>query len=523
MSTLKKKNSKVLPIKQNLKLSIEIRNKSRNTNQKNDVIRSKTFSNKFLNELNKTKNKTQINNKTKKIIQTTPIHNQKMMKLRYHGVEKLVPYDEFISVRTYNKEKLEAEKDSLIQTMKLKKEYYIRQNVVFNQKILNRIAEKRENEIRNMIFEFQKEIRQKRICDHEKLQSLFKNLLELTQNLHDAIIKDINQRKSELMDRIMICIANSDYKLSDILDYKLKQISDFFQNLNYCTFKMINVQNNIDHTLKKIKKLYEKNYQLKLKIDTENLRTHHIAMLMKELKLRIKQVVSKTASCKIKTAGNLINSNKQKIELTEDNDSKIDLLYKNMFKKGNFGAVYNKFFLKTRNSNSYNSLIGDTATTHFNTNSCQRKKISKNEIEEKLMKYTNEKTEMNVSKINEEIEPNIYNKIISVLKKDIEIYNKKKIYFENKIKENIPDNSLYVSLIEIIEDLRRDKDNKITGINNELLKNSMKKIPVQNNQFRKVFLDLLIRNKGIFQAIKDGHQKDIEKYFNKNIFGAIKK
>ena len=526
MSELRKKNLKIFSLKSNLKLLSEKKNKTRNINLENEFSKNKTYSNKFINDSYKTKNKTDITKKSKKIIQTTPNQGQKMLKLRYHGVEKLVPFEEFINVRTYNKEKLEAEKDSLIQTMRQKKAYYKRQSAVFNQKILDLVSEKRENEIRNMIYEFQKEIREKRFCDNEKLQMLFKDLLDLAKNLNDAVTKDIDQRKSEIMDRIMTSVASTDYKILDLLDFKLRQTNDFFQNLNNCTFTMEKIQNNFEHTVEKIKILSEKNYKLRKEINKQKLKTHHITVLMKDEKTKINQIVSKINSYNINSAKNLINPNEKYVQLTENNEinkiSKINLYYKNLFKKG--FKTNNKLFKKSRNSNSYNSLVGDSVTTHINTNSCQRKKINKNELEEKLMKYTSEKNETDVSKINEEIEPNIYDKISFVLKKDIEIYNKKKIYFENKMKETIPDNILYCSLVEIIEKLRKGKDNKcIAGINNELLKNSMRKIPLQSINFRKVFIDHLIRNKNIFNAIKIGHQKDIEKYFNKNIFGAVKK
>ena len=47
-------------------------------------------------------------------------------------------------------------------------------------------------------------------------------------------------------------------------------------------------------------------------------------------------------------------------------------------------------------------------------------------------------------------------------------------------------------------------------------------LPVQSKQFRKIFLDLLFNNKDIFEAIKNGQKNDIDKYFNKNLFGEAK-
>ena len=50
----------------------------------------------------------------------------------------------------------------------------------------------------------------------------------------------------------------------------------------------------------------------------------------------------------------------------------------------------------------------------------------------------------------------------------------------------------------------------------------MMALPVQSKQFRKIFLDLLFNNKDIFEAIKNGQKNDIDKYFNKNLFGEAK-
>ena len=117
--------------------------------------------------------------------------------------------------------------------------------------------------------------------------------------------------------------------------------------------------------------------------------------------------------------------------------------------------------------------------------------------------------------------------IIYVLKKDIEIWNNKIINIINKYKESIPDNQIYHALTQIVEILRQDKNNKFFGeynniITSNIINSSMLALPVQNKQFRKVFLDLLFRNKDIFDAIKNGQKNDEDKFFNKNLFGAEK-
>ena len=113
--------------------------------------------------------------------------------------------------------------------------------------------------------------------------------------------------------------------------------------------------------------------------------------------------------------------------------------------------------------------------------------------------------------------------IINTLKKDIEIWKNKLISLIKKYKEVIPENSIYFSLIEIIEALKKDKSRKFFGeIQDENLIDKMMTIPVQNKQFRKLFLELLFRNKNIFEAVRRGQKNDLDKYFHRNLFGAEK-
>ena len=80
-------------------------------------------------------------------------------------------------------------------------------------------------------------------------------------------------------------------------------------------------------------------------------------------------------------------------------------------------------------------------------------------------------------------------------------------------------------MTEIVEALRQDKNNKFFGqynINSNIINKSMMSLPVQNKQFRKIFLDLLFRNKDIFEAMRNGQKNDEDKFFNKNLFGAEK-
>ena len=64
--------------------------------------------------------------------------------------------------------------------------------------------------------------------------------------------------------------------------------------------------------------------------------------------------------------------------------------------------------------------------------------------------------------------------------------NNKKKEIIKRINENLPNNEIYMSIINIVEQLRKVKSHSIIdGINNKYMKGYMKAIPIQNKTFRK--------------------------------------
>ena len=102
--------------------------------------------------------------------------------------------------------------------------------------------------------------------------------------------------------------------------------------------------------------------------------------------------------------------------------------------------------------------------------------------------------------------------------------NIKKKEIIKKINENLPNNELYISVVNIIEKLRKDKNNTIVdGINNKYIKDYMKAIPIQDKIFRQNFLEILFNDKNIYESIKNKTKEKSNNLFNKNIFNAEKK
>ena len=398
------------------------------------------------------------------------IDKEKYIKLRYHGKEKRVKFEEFMYVKNLDKQKLQATKDSMIQMMKRKIEFHKNQNEVYNMNILNKIAVEREDELRNTVYNLQNEIRKKRKREKNEIEDLYKIILEEINKIYIKISEEIDSRKSELMDRIMLSIANCDYKQNLLLENKIKEQEEFFRNLHMFTFEMQQIRDNFNESVKKIKNFSENNYDLKKNIIHEKLKFYHITTLMKEFKKRNNFMLNKISE------------------------------YKTITHKSSEKIIPQKKFKK-------NNLVIDTNSTYYKT------KNNKTETNEEFIKdkiiFKKRDYEMN---------------IINILKKDIEIWKSKLINLIKKSKEVIPDNKIYFSLIDIINVLKKDKTNKFFGEteNNKDTIDGMVALPVQNKQFRKLFLELLFRNKNIFEAIRKGQNNDLDKYFLRNIFGAEK-
>jgi len=466
---------------------------------------------------------------------------ERFIKLRYRGKEKKIRYDEFMMVKGLDKQKLQASKDSMIQMMKRKIEFYKTQDEVYNMEILNRISLDREKELRNAVFSLQKEIRRKRQRSKEELESLYRSVLTEIQNIYDKTTAEIDQRKSDLMDRIMLSIANCDYKQAQLLEMKIKEQEELFRNLHMFTFEMQQVRDNFENSLKKIQILSDNNYDLKKSIFQEKLKFQHITSLMKEFKMRTNFMANKINNYKATT--HLIennNNNEKRINWSSKKKTYIDANANNKSNKRPFSSAYtnNKARIQTFGTNytqnntnprmfSENNLkrsskIGMVADSNILYNNTDREEDKRKDL--KLSVLNNEiisMTEGNIDNIKRK--KNYEKNIINVLRKDIEIWKNKIVNIVNKYKDNIPDNEIYSSLTKIVEALRLDKSNKFFGQNNNnVVSTSMLALPVQNKQFRKIFLDLLFRNKEIFEAIRTGQKNDVDKYFNKNLFGAEK-
>ena len=406
-------------------------------------------------------------------------------------------------VKNLDKEKLQATKDSMIQMMKRKVEFHKNQLQVYNMNVLGKISIEREEELRDTVVSLQKEIRKKRKREKSEIEMLYKIILLEVNKIYEKIQEEIDSRKSELMDRIMLSIANCDYKQNLLLEAKIKEQEEFFRNLHMFTFEMQQIKDNFNSSVQKIKDFTQNNFDLKKNILQEKLKFYHITTVMKEFKRRNNYMVNKIMEYKASTHTSNFKESSFK---NKNNKNENNLLIE----------TNNTNNIKTTTSNTHNKLM---------TNSTQY--LTKNNKTESNQE-NHKKNSFNQNIINTEYNDNFHKRnfeinTITTLKKEIEYWRNKLFALVKKYKEVIPDNKIYSSIIEIIEALKKDKSNKFFGeVEDEDLIDRMMTLPVQNKQFRKLFLELVFRNKNIFDAIRRGQKNDLDKYFHRNIFGAEK-
>ena len=419
------------------------------------------------------------------------------------GRDKKAKPADFMYVKNLDKEKLQATKDSMIQMMKRKVEFHKNQLQVYNMNVLGKISIEREEELRDTVVSLQKEIRKKRKREKSEIEMLYKIILLEVNKIYEKIQEEIDSRKSELMDRIMLSIANCDYKQNLLLEAKIKEQEEFFRNLHMFTFEMQQIKDNFNSSVQKIKDFTQNNFDLKKNILQEKLKFYHITTVMKEFKRRNNYMVNKIMEYKASTHTSNFKESSFK---NKNNKNENNLLIE----------TNNTNNIKTTTSNTHNKLMTNSTQylTKNNKTESNQENRKKNIFDQNII---NNEYNDNFHKRNFEINT------ITTLKKEIEYWRNKLFSLVKKYKEVIPDNKIYSSIIEIIEALKKDKSNKFFGeVEDEDLIDRMMTLPVQNKQFRKLFLELVFRNKNIFDAIRRGQKNDLDKYFHRNIFGAEK-
>jgi hypothetical protein len=106
-----------------------------------------------------------------------------------------------------------------------------------------------------------------------------------------------------------------------------------------------------------------------------------------------------------------------------------------------------------------------------------------------------------------------------MLNKSLNKINTKTLYYNNLLISQIPDNKIYKCIKRIIDSKRNNKKYKIvSGINNTLLTENMKNLPIQNKAFRKEFMDSLFSDYELLAVISQKEDDYLNRPFTKFLF-----
>ena len=206
----------------------------------------------------------------------------------------------------------------------------------------------------------------------------------------------------------------------------------------------------------------------------------------------------------------------QRIKLEDQKYDKIySLLREYKVRINNIAHTIEKYKKEEKNEKEENEKVEDIQKE----NKLELKNLITNNIE---TEYTNNKvTTTNNNNKNKSLRPNSVKESMAfnLMNKSIKQFNNKINFYENLNYQEIPDNNLYNCLIKIIDTMKNSKDYKIVSeVNNTLLSNNMKILPLQNKEFRKDFMDKLFNNYELLQAFEEGETEFVNKPFNKHLF-----
>ena len=512
------------------------------------------------------------NRRSKKLssnnLSNTNPNQGKLIKLHRDGGIVRVPYDEYLALKKKNLENMETLKERLIHRIKTKREKYIRQNA-FDIDLLKKICLERENEFRESVAFLQKDMRRNRNILIEDLTKFYKGVLTMVKNIDNDVKEQVNARLNAIDRLIERNLDNCAYRHKKKLDKVINEQEDLINYFHMAIHQMKTIIDNFNIANRQIFEYSENIFMNKEKLLKEKIRHEYLKSLMKEYKIKINNIQNSKASIdniitsrNAKTLQNdsnrfmsssIITSKQNKRGLNnlknKSTNKKNDLLltiddpgsrprqrpfssghrltssniHNNSTKRTNFSNSNTMQSMFRVNSsrlmtigvdrNSYNNLFD----RRFNTirNNVNSKILQKNKYS-----YFNSTQEIKENKSYTKSEMNsIYH-----IKNELKILKNRKNDILKKFEVNIPDNGLYISIKNIIEKLRGNKDNLIVdGINNEYIKdNYMKVLPIQDKSFRTKFLEILFKDKSIYEEIKSVTKTGNNTLFDIKIFGAKK-
>ena len=392
--------------------------------------------------------------------------------LKIKDYKKQVSFGEFQRIKALDKKKLISTRDATKAKIKDTETQYKNNKIVYEPEIMNKIAVLREKELRTTIYHMSKALQSKSQNLEEETLKLYEEILINIKKIFEKVSKEIEEKKIEILQRIQIRLNECDNRQRKLLEKKIAEQETILRNLHTFTYEMQRVRENYGIIKNKISNLSEKNFELEQRIKLEDQKYDKIYSLLREYKVRINNIAHTIEKYKKEEKGE--KEEKEENEKVEDIQKENKLELKNLI-LNNIETEYTNNKVTTTNNNNKN------------------KSLRPNSVKESMA--------------------------FNLMNKSIKQFNNKINFYENLNYQEIPDNKLYNCLIKIIDTMKNSKDYKIvSGVNNTLLSNNMKILPLQNKEFRKDFMDKLFNNYELLQAFEEGETEFVNKPFNKHLF-----
>lgn len=439
-----------------------------------------------------------------KSLYITPNINQKERKKRYiklqvKGYTKKISYNEFQKIKALDKKKLINTRDTLKNRIKIKELEFFNNKTVYDPKIMDKISEKREIELRTTIFHMSNALHNRHKNLKEESQILYSEVLKNIKIIYEKVLNDILEKKNNIRQRINLRLIDCDYRQKKLLDEKIQEQEMILRNLHSFTYEMQRVKENYEILRNKIDNINDKIFDLEQKIRLEINRYNQINSLLKEYKVRINNMVKAINRFREREKQNLEN---EKISNEKNNISNLRI-------KTALETEYTYPKNSKRNSSAFPQL---TTTNEFKTT----ENINEDDFDNEEFNINNNNFDQ-INKMKKRL--NSAQNSALILNKRLNKINTKTLYYNNLIHSQIPDNKIYKVIKRILDSKRNNKKYKIvSGINNNLLNENMKNLPIQNKEFRKEFMKSLFEDRELLSVLNEKEDDYLNRPFTKYLF-----
>ena len=398
---------------------------------------------------------------------------EKKIKLKIKGMNKEISLEQFQKIKALDKKKLLWERDYYKTEIKNVERIYHNRKVVYDPDIMDRIKENREKELRETVYHLHKSLYNKTKLIPEDPSELYTQILENVKHIYTKILQEIGEKKADIMQRLNLRLTDCDYKQRKILAEKMAEQETILRSLHSFTFDMQKVKENYEVIQRKISSQIDSNFDLEQKLKVETHRYNQVNSLLKEYKIRINEMV--------KSINEIRKENSELVYVETDNERSVNKPF------NNDGIINTEG-------------IGNDTTGYETEGPMQLSSTGYNFKQTTLGSYSKgEQSELNT----------IYS-----LKKNYNKFLNKKDSLIKKTQSVIPHNAIYSCIIDSINKLKENPNykamfhfnnnvNSNNNSNNTSQSGNMAFIPVQNQEFRKDFMNELFSNKKLLSSLRD--------------------